>query len=56
MNSIFYETTTASLGFDGNDGPGGPANATLGRFGHSKAGPWAPQVVVALTVTRAGVP
>jgi transposase len=39
----------------GKDGPGGPPNATRRKFGHSKEGFWAPQVVVALAVTRESV-
>jgi hypothetical protein len=56
VDLIFYDTTTASFSVDGEDGPGGPPNATLRKFGHSKEGFWAPQVVVALAVTRDGVP
>ena len=31
-------------------------NTTLRKFGHAKEGNWAPQVVVALAVTREGIP
>ena len=56
VDLIFYDTTTASFSVDGEDGPDGPPNATLRKFGHSKEGIWAPQVVVALAVTRQGIP
>jgi hypothetical protein len=32
------------------------SNTTLRKFGHAKEGNWAPQVVVALAVTRVGIP
>ena len=53
---IFYETTTASFHVDAEDDTEADANATLRKFGHDKEGGWAPQVVVALAVTREGVP
>jgi hypothetical protein len=56
VDLIFYDTTTASFSVDAEDGPDGHANATLRKFGHSKEGFWAPQVVVALAVTREGIP
>lgn len=56
VDLIFYDTTTASFSVDGEDEPGGHANATLRKFGHSKEGFWAPQVVIALAVTREGIP
>jgi hypothetical protein len=56
VDLIFHDTTTASLSVDGEDGPDGPPNATLRKFSPSKEGFWAPQVVVALAVTREGVP
>ena len=54
VDLIFYDTTTASFSVDGEDDDG--SNATLRKFGHSKEGFWAPQVVVALAVTREGIP
>jgi hypothetical protein len=55
VDLIFYDTTTASFSVDRED-PEDSSNATLRKFGHSKEGFWAPQVVVALAVTREGVP
>ena len=48
VDIIFYDTTTASFPIDQED--------DLRRFGHSKEGTWAPQVVVALAVTPEGLP
>lgn len=48
VDLIFYDTTTASFSIDQED--------DLRRFGHSKEGTWAPQVVVALAVTPEGLP
>ncbi len=48
VDLVFYDTTTASFSIDGED--------EMRRFGHSKEGTWAPQVVVALAVTREGFP
>ena len=56
VDLIFYDTTTASFHVDSEDDPDGTSNATLRKFGHGKEGFWAPQVVVALAVTREGVP
>jgi transposase len=56
VDLIFYDTTTASFSVDAEDEPERHPNATLRKFGHSKEGFWAPQVVVALAVTREGVP
>lgn len=55
VDLIFYDTTTASFSIDGTDeddedGPG------LRKLGHSKEGTWTAQVVVALAVTRDGLP
>ena len=52
VDLIFYDTTTASFHVDHEDDDG----AGLRKFGHSKEGFWAPQVVVALAVTREGIP
>jgi len=50
VDIIFYDTTTASFSVDyaDEDGPR--------QYGHAKEGVWAPQVVVALAVTREGIP
>ena len=56
VDLIFYDTTTASFHVDQEDDPGRHPNATLRKFGHAKEGVWAPQVGVALAVTRQGVP
>jgi len=55
VDLIFYDTTTAGFSIDEPDedteeGPG------LRKYGHSKDGTWSPQVVVALAVTREGLP
>jgi hypothetical protein len=54
VDLIFYDTTTASFHVDSEDES--DSNAMLRKFGHGKEGRWAPQVVVALAVTREGVP
>jgi hypothetical protein len=56
VDLIFYDTTTASFSVDGEDEADRHPNATLRKFGHGKEGFWAPQVVVALAVTREGIP
>jgi len=56
VDLIFYDTTTASFHVDYEDDGEQHPNATLRKFGHSKEGTWSPQVVVALAVTREGVP
>jgi len=56
VDLIFYDTTTASFHIDAEDESDPASNATLRQFGHSKEGGWAPQVVVALAVTREGIP
>ena len=56
VDLIFYDTTTASFHVDREDDGERHANATLRKFGHSKEGTWSPQVVVALAVTREGIP
>jgi hypothetical protein len=55
VDLIFYDTTTASFHIDYEDDDTDP-NTTLRKFGHAKEGNWAPQVVVALAVTRDGIP
>ncbi|MEA1867291.1 MAG: IS1634 family transposase [Thermodesulfobacteriota bacterium] len=56
VDLIFYDTTTASFHVDQEDDPSRYPHATLRKFGHSKEGTWTPQVVVALAVTREGIP
>lgn len=55
VDLIFYDTTTASFHIDYEDDPDDD-NATIRKFGHGKEGVWAPQVVIALAVTREGIP
>jgi len=50
VDLIFYDTTTASFSIDDEDEEG-PR-----RFGRAKEGNWGPMVVVALAVTREGLP
>jgi len=52
VDVIFYDTTTASFSIDEED----DAEESIRKFGYSKEGGWAPQVVVALAVTREGLP
>jgi transposase len=54
VDLIFYDTTTASFSVDWEDDD--PDADNLRKFGHSKEGTWSPQVVVALAVTREGLP
>lgn len=56
VDLIFYDTTTASISIDTEDDPDRHATATLRQYGHAKEGFWAPQVMVALAVTRDGIP
>ena len=56
VDLIFYDTTTASFWTDYEDNPELNPDTTLRCFGHSKEGTWSPQVVVALAVTREGIP
>jgi hypothetical protein len=70
VDVIFYDTTTASFsvdepdedtvddegGEDGKDGDGGKSGPGLRQRGPAKEGMWSVQVVVALAVTRDGLP
>ena len=56
VDLIFYDTTTASFHVDQEDDPLESDDVALRKFGHSKEGFWSPQVVVALAVTRDGIP
>lgn len=52
VDLIFYDTTTASFAIDSAD----DSEEALRQYGHSKEGTWTPQIVVALAVTREGLP
>ncbi len=58
VDLIFYDTTTATFSIDYEDEDTDEAEAEDGlrKYGHPKDGTWAPQVVVALAVTREGIP
>jgi transposase len=51
VDVVFYDTTTCSFTVDEEDDEDG-----LRHFGHSKEGGWSAQVIVALAVTREGLP
>lgn len=55
VDVIFYDTTTASFSIDDEDEDEDDEEA-LRKFGRAKEGGWAPQVVIALAVTRDGIP
>lgn len=50
VDLLFYDTTTCTFAIDEDD------EDDLRRFGRPKEGAWAPPVVVALAVTREGLP
>jgi transposase len=54
VDLIFYDTTTCSFAIDAGDED--EETWDLRRLGHAKEGTWSPQVVVALAVTREGLP
>ena len=54
VDLIFYDTTTASFSIDYEDDE--DSDEAYRKFGYSKEGGWGPQVVVALAVTREGIP
>jgi len=54
VDLIFYDTTTTSFSIDLEDED--DDNITLRKYGHVKKGFWAPLVVIALAVTRDGIP
>jgi len=58
VDLIFYDTTTASFAIDyeDEDNEDDLYNEGLRKRGKSKEGVWTPQVVVALAVTRDGLP
>jgi len=55
VDLIFYDTTTASFCIDEADEDVEGA-AGLRKYGHAKNGTWSPQIMVALAVTRHGLP
>lgn len=55
VDLVFYDTTTASFTIDEEDEDTEEAEG-LRKYGHSKNGTWSPQIVVALAVTRDGLP
>jgi transposase len=54
VDLIFYDTTTASFSIDMEDDD--DDSTSIRKYGHAKEGFWAPQVVIALAVTRDGIP
>ena len=54
VDLIFYDTTTASFCIDYEDEE--DSDGGIRKFGRCKEGGWGPQVVVALAVTREGLP
>ena len=56
VDLIFYDTTTASFHIDREDEAEQDDAPGLRKYGHSKEGTWSPQIVVALAVTRDGIP
>jgi transposase len=54
VDLIFYDTTTCSFAIDTADED--ETGGGLRRWGRAKEGGWGPQVVVALAVTREGLP
>ena len=56
VDLIFYDTTTASFSIDYEDEDLDELGGGLRKFGKSKENTWSPQVVVALAVTREGLP
>ena len=55
VDIVFYDTTTASFSIDDADEDCEEGEG-LRKLGHSKEGTWTAQVVVALAVTRDGLP
>jgi transposase len=54
VDLVFYDTTSCSFAIDEVDDD--EDDSALRQRGHSKEGTWTPQVVVALAVTREGLP
>lgn len=55
VDVVFYDTTTTSFSIDYEDADD-DENEGMRKLGHSKEGTWTAQVVIALAVTREGVP
>jgi transposase len=55
VDLIFYDTTTASFSIDQEDEED-QEESVKRKFGRTKEGTWSPQVVIALAVTREGIP
>jgi transposase len=55
VDVVFYDTTTVSFSMDTEDEEV-EDGAVLRKYGRSKEGTWTPQIVVALAVTREGLP
>lgn len=56
VDLIFYDTTTVSFSIDYEDEDSDELGVGMRKFGYTNSGTWAPQVVVALAVTREGLP
>jgi transposase len=56
VDVVFYDTTTVSFSIDTEDEETVESAEALRKYGRSKEGTWDPQVVVALAVTREGLP
>jgi transposase len=56
VDLVFYDTTTASFSVDEEDEESDEPETGLRQWGKPKEGGWAVQVVVALAVTREGLP
>lgn len=56
VDVVFYDTTTASFTIDYEDDDDGEDEEALRIRGKTKEGGWKPQVVVALAVTKEGLP
>jgi transposase len=56
VDLVFYDTTTASFSVDEEDEESEELGTGLRQWGKPKEGGWAVQVVVALAVTREGLP
>jgi transposase len=56
VDLVFYDTTTASFSVDEEDEESEELERGLRQWGKPKEGGWAVQVVVALAVTREGLP
>jgi transposase len=55
VDLIFYDTTTAAFAIDDPDEADAEGEG-LRRYGRPRSGAWNPQVVIALAVTRQGLP